>query len=96
MDPEQIFVDSTHAKACATSKKMRKQVAHEQALWYEQELKEEIQKDRTAHGKRPLKVLQKIQNHRFWKEQKYKSAASAIRKEVGFIKGNINMFLHMQ
>ncbi|MEJ8731246.1 transposase [Blautia sp. HCN-20427] len=55
MDPEQIFVDSTHAKACATSKKMRKQVAHEQALWYEQELKEEIQKDRTAHGKRPLK-----------------------------------------
>ena len=46
-----FFVDSTHVKACANSKKMRKRVAHEQALWYEQELKEEIQKDREAHGK---------------------------------------------
>ena len=55
VDTEQIFVDSTHVKACANSKKMRKRVAHEQALWYEQELKEEIQKDREAHGKRPLK-----------------------------------------
>ena len=55
VDTEQIFVDSTHVKACANSKKMRKRVAHEQALWYEQELKEEIQKDRAAHGKKPLK-----------------------------------------
>ncbi len=39
VDTEQIFVDSTHVKACANSKKMRKRVAHEQALWYEQELK---------------------------------------------------------
>ena len=54
-DTEHIFVDSTHVKACANSKKMRKRVAHEQALWYEQELKEEIQKDRAAHGKKPLK-----------------------------------------
>ena len=45
VDTEQIFVDSTHVKACANSKKMRKRVAHEQALWYRQELKEEIQKD---------------------------------------------------
>ena len=43
-------------KACANSKKMRKRVAHEQALWYEQELKEEIQKEAgAAHGKKPLK-----------------------------------------
>ena len=55
VDTEQIFVDSTHVKACANSKKMRKRVAHEQALWYEQELKEEIQKDRAVHGKKPLK-----------------------------------------
>lgn len=55
VDTEQIFVDSTHVKACANGKKMRKRVAHEQALWYEQELKEEIQKDRAAHGKKPLK-----------------------------------------
>ena len=39
VDTEQIFVDATHVKACANSKKMRKRVAHEQALWYENELK---------------------------------------------------------
>ena len=55
VDTEHIFVDSTHVKACANSKRMRKRVAHEQALWYEQDLKEEIQKDREAHGKKPLK-----------------------------------------
>ena len=32
VDTDQIFVDSTHVKACANSKKMRKRVAHEQAL----------------------------------------------------------------
>ena len=35
VNTEQIFVDATHVKACANSKKMRKRVAHEQALWYE-------------------------------------------------------------
>lgn len=55
VDTEQIFVDSTHVKACANSKKMRKRVAHEQALWYEEELQKEITKDREAHGKKPLK-----------------------------------------
>ena len=34
---------------------MRKRVAHEQALWYEEELNKEIEKDRLAHGKKPLK-----------------------------------------
>lgn len=51
----QIFVDATHVKACANSKKMRKRVAHEQALWYEEELNKEIEEDRLAHGKKPLK-----------------------------------------
>lgn len=55
VDTDQIFVDSTHVKACANSKKMRKRVAHEQALWYEDELKKEIEQDRLAHGKKPLK-----------------------------------------
>ena len=55
VDTEQIFVDSTHVKACANSKKMRKRVAHEQALWYEEELQKEIAKDRESHGKKPLK-----------------------------------------
>jgi hypothetical protein len=34
---------------------MRKRVAHEQALWYEDELKKEIAQDRENHGKKPLK-----------------------------------------
>lgn len=55
VDTNQIFVDSTHVKACANSKKMRKRVAHEQTLWYEDELKKEIEQDRLAHGKKPLK-----------------------------------------
>ena len=55
VNTEQIFVDATHVKACANSKKMRKRVAHEQAVWYEEELNKEIEKDRLAHGKKPLK-----------------------------------------
>lgn len=30
-------------------------MAHEQALWYEEELQKEIAKDRESHGKKPLK-----------------------------------------
>lgn len=59
VDTEHIFVDSTHVKACANSKKMRKRLAHEQALWYEEELQKEIAKDREAHGKKPLKKKDK-------------------------------------
>lgn len=55
VDTEQIFVDATHVKACANSKKMRKRIAREQTLWYEKELNKEIKKDRIAHDKKPLK-----------------------------------------
>lgn len=55
IDTSTIFIDSTHVKACANSKKMRKRVAKEQALWFEEELKQEIRRDRAAHGKKPLK-----------------------------------------
>ena len=59
VDTQQIFVDSTHVKACANSKKMRKRIAYQQALWYEEELQKEITKDREAHGKKPLKDKKK-------------------------------------
>ncbi len=52
-------MDSTHVKVCANSKKMRKRVAYEQALWYEEELQKEITKDRETHGKKPLKEKDK-------------------------------------
>lgn len=55
VDTSTIFVDATHVKACANSKKMRKRVAKEQALWFEEELKQEINRDREQHNKKPLK-----------------------------------------
>ena len=57
VDPSVVFVDSTHVKARANGKKYHDEIAEEQALWYEEELKAEIQADRTKHGKRPLKDL---------------------------------------
>lgn len=55
IDTSVIFIDSTHVKACANSKKMRNRVAHQEALWFEEELKKEIDEDRKNHSKKPLK-----------------------------------------
>ena len=51
VDPSEVFVDSTHVKARANSKKMRKRIAHKEALFYEELLKKEINEDRVSHGK---------------------------------------------
>ena len=55
VDPTEVFVDSTHVKARANNKKMRKRIAKQEAKYYEEQLKEEINADRAAHGKKPLK-----------------------------------------
>lgn len=55
VDPSEIFVDATHVKARANNKKMQKRIAHQEALFYEELLKKEINEDREAHGKKPLK-----------------------------------------
>ena len=55
IDTSVVFIDSTHVKACANSKKMRTRVAHQEALWFEEELRKEIDEDRKSHGKKPLK-----------------------------------------
>lgn len=55
VDPSEVFVDATHVKARANNKKMRKRIAHEEALFFEGLLKKEINEDRKAHGKKPLK-----------------------------------------
>ena len=55
VDPTEIFVDATHVKARANSRKMQKRIAKEEALFYEELLKQEIDQDREAHGKKPLK-----------------------------------------
>ena len=38
-DTSHIFVDAAHVKACADNKKMQEQAVHDEALWYEEELK---------------------------------------------------------
>ena len=55
VDISTIFVDATHVKAAANSKKMRKRIATQEALWYEEDLQKEINADRERHGKKPFK-----------------------------------------
>ncbi len=55
IDPTEIFVDATHVKVRANAKKYQKQIAKQESLFYEEQLKEEINRDREEHGKKPLK-----------------------------------------
>lgn len=55
INPTEVFVDATHVKARANNKKIHKRIAHEEALFFEELLKKEINEDREKHGKRPLK-----------------------------------------
>lgn len=56
VDTDTVFVDSTHVKAAANRKKSKKiLVAKKSARFYEETLKEEINTDREAHGKKPFK-----------------------------------------
>lgn len=56
INTDTIFVDATHIKAAASRKKAKKVlVAKKQARFYDGQLKEEINADRQAHGKKPLK-----------------------------------------
>ena len=54
VDPKEVFVDATHVKACANGKKYTTQTVREEALFYEEQLKKEINGDRADHGKKPL------------------------------------------
>lgn len=55
VDPTEIFVDATHVKARANSKKMRRRIAEHEALFYAEQLRKDIDTDRADHGKKPLK-----------------------------------------
>ena len=60
VDTSLVFVDSTHVKACANRKKCKNVlVAKKAARAYDEALKEEINKDRESHGKRPLSEKEK-------------------------------------
>ncbi len=53
--PNEIFVDSTHIKACANNKKFSREVVEKETLFYAEQLDKEIGIDRAKHGKKPLK-----------------------------------------
>ena len=55
VDPTEVFVDATHVKARANNKKMQRRIAKEEALFYAEMLRKDIDADREAHGKKPLK-----------------------------------------
>lgn len=59
LDTESLFIDGTHIKASANAHKYRNETIKKEARVYEKELLEEIGKDRTAHGKKPLKEAEK-------------------------------------
>ena len=46
IDPSEIFVDATHVKARANNKKMQKKIARQEALFYADMLREDIDADR--------------------------------------------------
>ena len=55
VDPSEVYVDATHVKARANSKKMQKRIAKKEALFYAEQLKKDINEDRIVHGKKSLK-----------------------------------------
>lgn len=55
VDTKEVFVDATHVKASANINKKQQIRIREEALFYEEQLKREIDADRIAHGKKPLK-----------------------------------------
>jgi IS5 family transposase len=54
VDPDVLFVDSTHVKASANKHKAIQTVVKEQSRKYQEQLDEEINQDRMAHGKKPF------------------------------------------
>ena len=59
LSPEVVFVDGTHIKANANLKKQVKKAIPVAAKRYQEQLDEEIEADRAAHGKKPLKKDEK-------------------------------------
>lgn len=55
LSPEVVFVDGTHIKANANLKKRAKKEIPVAAKRYQEQMDAEIEADRAAHGKKPLK-----------------------------------------
>lgn len=55
VQPDVLFIDATHVKANANKNKYVKQVIQEQTRKYQEQLEEEINKDREEHGRKALR-----------------------------------------
>lgn len=58
---ETAFIDGTHIKASANKNKRQKEAAKATARIYDEQLWEEINGDREAHGKKPLKEKERAE-----------------------------------
>ena len=58
MDEEKLFIDGSHIKASANNHKCKDKVIEKAIRVYEEELQQEIIKDRELHGKNPLKEVE--------------------------------------
>lgn len=54
VDASTLYIDGTHVKACANRNKRFKQVVKREVLAVEKKLREEINKERALHGKKPF------------------------------------------
>lgn len=59
IDTETIYGDSTHQKASANKRKSESREVELVQRYYEEDLKEEINRDRESKGKKPLKEIRK-------------------------------------
>ena len=89
VDPTEIFVDATHVKARANSRKMQKRIAKEESLFYEELLKMEINEEIRMITIRPLAPAAQ-------KKKKQSNAVQPIRKADGSEKGNTSMYSPMR
>lgn len=62
IEEETVFIDGTHIKANANNHRYRKEIVEKSAKYYEDELKKEINADREAHGKKPLKETENTES----------------------------------
>lgn len=61
VDGKVLYTDSTHLKANANKNKFTKEIVTQSTKDYFQELEKDINEDRVAHGKKPLKKKDKIE-----------------------------------
>ena len=54
VDPKEIYIDGTHIKASANKKKFQKEQVAKAAKIYEKQLREEVNAERAALGKKPI------------------------------------------